>query len=325
LLAPLADVSQCLLAVSGGPDSLAMMVVTAHWAQEKRKGPRPVLSVATVDHGLRKEAADEARFVAKIAKSLGLKHKTLRWEGSKPRTGVQAAARDARYQLLCDHAATIGARALVLAHHADDQAETLLMRLCAGSGPAGLSGMSAVSLRDDLFVLRPFLDVPGARLKACLSGTGFSAIEDPSNSDARFTRVRFRGLRDSLESEGLDAARLGRLAKRMQRIEAALAVAVAEAERMAMIPQASGLRFAALLWTYPDEIILRVIGRAIARVGGRGAPDLAALEDVCLALSDTARDGKRLKRTLGGTVLTCDSAGVLKLVSENDPRQHKKA
>src|SRR5579884_4251327 len=169
-----------LLAVSGGPDSTALMWLTARWRAGLERGPK--LIAATVDHGLRPEALAEARQVAKLARELGIPHRILRWTGRKPETGVQEAARAARYRLLAAAARRSRAAAIVTAHTLDDQAETVLFRLARGSGITGLAGMRAIAplptaerkggteaaARPDnqLSVLRPFLKLPKSRLIA---------------------------------------------------------------------------------------------------------------------------------------------------------------
>src|SRR5207248_1118866 len=127
-----------VLAVSGGPDSIALMWLAARWRRSVSRGPR--LVAVTVDHGLREEAAREAREVKRLAHALDLEHRTMRWRGAKPQAGVPAAARLARYQLLAQVARTAGATHILNAHTRDDPAETLLMRLLRGSAHAGHAG-----------------------------------------------------------------------------------------------------------------------------------------------------------------------------------------
>ena len=131
--APLQPYSKVVLAVSGGADSLALLVLAAKW-RASAPTTTPELSVATVDHALRAGSTEEAAYVHDVANSFGIPHTTLTWSGEKPATRLQERARAARYDLLITHARTIGAGAIVTAHHAQDQAETVLMRLCAGSG-----------------------------------------------------------------------------------------------------------------------------------------------------------------------------------------------
>src|SRR5206468_6597304 len=129
-----------MLAVSGGPDSIALMWLAARWRRALKRGPR--LIAVTVDHDLRPEAAREARDVKRLANELDLPHRTLRWRGAKPKTGLPAAARAARHRLLADAARGSGATHILTAHTRDDQAETLLMRMLRGSGIAGLAAMA---------------------------------------------------------------------------------------------------------------------------------------------------------------------------------------
>src|SRR6516164_10826116 len=141
LFAGLASAPALVLAVSGGPDSVALMWLMARWRRTLSRGPQ--LLAVTVDHALRQESAREAREVKQLARALDLPHRTLRWSGAKPKTGVSAAAREVRYRLLAEAARAIRATHVLTAHTRDDQAETVLMRLVRGSGIAGLSAMAA--------------------------------------------------------------------------------------------------------------------------------------------------------------------------------------
>jgi tRNA(Ile)-lysidine synthase len=143
LFADLADASALVLAVSGGPDSTALLMLAARWRARRKRGPK--LLAVTVDHGLRPESAKEAAAAKRLARKLGVPHRTLRWRGAKPKTGVQEAARVARYRLLASAAARAGASHILTAHTLDDQAETVLFRLARGSGLAGLKGIARVS------------------------------------------------------------------------------------------------------------------------------------------------------------------------------------
>jgi tRNA(Ile)-lysidine synthase len=156
--APLAEAKALLLAVSGGPDSTALLLMAQAWAA--RRGGVPRLEAATVDHGLRPESADEARAVAALCEKLAIPHHTLLWQGEKPKTRLQERAREARYALLAQCAKAAGADVIVTGHHLDDQAETALFRLMRGSGVAGLRGMSAQSARDGVTIARPLLGFP---------------------------------------------------------------------------------------------------------------------------------------------------------------------
>src|SRR6202521_3272020 len=203
LFADWKGVPAIVLAVSGGPDSIAWMWLAARWRRTLARGPR--LIAVTVDHGLRAEAAREARDVKRLAKSLDLPHQTLRWTGPKPRTGVPAAARAARYRLLAQAARAHGATHVLTAHTRDDQAETLLMRLVRGSGISGLAAMARESEREGVFIARPFLNVSKSRLIATLAKADIGYADDPTNRDVSFTRPRIRSVIEGLATEGGDA------------------------------------------------------------------------------------------------------------------------
>src|SRR5262249_30982488 len=139
LFAGLRSAPAIILAVSGGPDSTALLLLAARWRAAITEGPR--LIAVTIDHGLRPEAADEARVVKKLAKQLGIRHRTLRWTGQKPVSGLQETARAVRYRLLRAAARGTGATHVLTAHTLDDQAETILIRMARGSGLVGLGAM----------------------------------------------------------------------------------------------------------------------------------------------------------------------------------------
>ena len=175
-------------AVSGGRDSLALVLLAHGWALA-RGGT--VLALI-VDHGLRAGSATEAKATRATLKRLGISAAVLKWTGAKPRSAIQQAAREARYRLLFEACRARGILHLLVAHHADDQAETIAMRRGRGSGPDGLAGMAALLEHSHLRLLRPLLAVPRARLTATLEAAGIEWIEDPSNADPRFERVRLR-------------------------------------------------------------------------------------------------------------------------------------
>src|SRR6202045_4052194 len=208
-----------VLAVSGGPDSIALMWLMARWRRAIRRGPR--LIAVTVDHGLRTEAAREARDVKRLAKILDLPHRTLRWTGAKPKTGLPAAARTARYRLLAQAARSSGATHILTAHTRDDQAETLLMRLFRGSGIAGLAAMAPLTEREGVWLARPFLNVSKSQLVATLKRAKVGFAEDPTKRDTHFSRPRIRAFRPVLAAEGGDARSLARLASQLARANAA--------------------------------------------------------------------------------------------------------
>jgi tRNA(Ile)-lysidine synthase len=174
--------------VSGGPDSLALLLLLDVWARQ-RGGSVVAL---TVDHGLRADSAAEACKVGAWAAARGIAHEVLSWTGEKPSAGIQAAARAARYRLLSDACAARGILHLAFAHHADDQAETVLFRSQRGSGPAGLAGMASSRSLGAVRLIRPLMAWPKAALIATCGQFGQSFIEDPSNSSDRYARTDLR-------------------------------------------------------------------------------------------------------------------------------------
>jgi tRNA(Ile)-lysidine synthase len=308
-----------VLAVSGGPDSTALMVLAAAWCRRHKDAPG--LTAVTVDHGLRPEARQEARSVKALAKELGVAHRTLRWSGPKPTTGLQARARATRYRLLADAARKLGATCVVTAHTLDDQGETVLLRLARGSGISGLAAMARVTPLGETLLVRPFLDVPKARLIATVRAAGIAAIEDPSNTDPRFTRARLRSLMPGLVEEGLGPERLARLARRVRRAEAAIEATVDAAVRFALEPWPGrgpiAIRLEAFA-TLPAEIALRLIGRAIALVGDEGPVELGKLEAL---MADFAETPAGFRRTLAGALVTVSGERIL--LQRAPPRRHR--
>ena len=295
LLAPLTRFPRVALAVSGGPDSLALMQLAAQLRTELGLS----LTVLTVDHGLRASSREEAVMVGRHAAALGLQHVLLAWESGEPRSAsLQARARAARYDLMTAYCHAHDIPALVTAHHLDDQAETVLMRLKRGSGLNGLAAIPEQGAWAGIAVLRPLLDVPKARFVATLQEAGMSFVCDPSNQDARFERARVRGSRDTLGVLGLTPKALALSARRLRRAREALD-ATAQSF-LAANGETSEAGYAlidrAALASAPQEIVLRALAHLIGAVGGGETPlQLAKLESLLVAL--VAHPGKA--RTLG--------------------------
>lgn len=272
LFAPAASEPAIGLAVSGGADSLALMLLAHGWATSLDRPPQ--LFVYSLDHGFRPEARDEVAMVLDIAASLGIPARALAWIGEKPQTGLQEAARQARYHLIGEAMAADGATMLLTAHHRADQAETVLMRLAHGSGIEGLKAMTALSTVEGVPVFRPLLDVEPSALAAIVDAAGLTPARDPSNDDTSYERVRWRQLLPTLAAEGLDSAALARFATRMAEADAALAqvtdLAFAQMVTLDGFGAASLPRdtFSAL----SPAIGRRVLGRVLNIVGGRQKP-----------------------------------------------------
>lgn len=208
----LATQKNIAVAVSGGGDSMALAILLAEWCRDKSIQ----LHAITVDHGLRSESADEAKTVAKILKPLGITHKILKWEGVKPKTKIQEAARDARYRLLSEYCLSKKIAYLCVGHHGQDQMETILFRMAKGTGLDGLSGMRPVNILDNgLTLLRPLLPVSHQDLLETLKSRKIEWIEDPSNINDRYARVRIRNIIGVLENEGLSPERISALSQRV--------------------------------------------------------------------------------------------------------------
>lgn len=322
LFAGLRDAPALLLAVSGGPDSMALLHLAHRWRALSTSGPP--LRVATVDHGLRPQAAAEAELVAEQAGFLGLPHATLAWIGEKPSGGLQARAREARYRLLCEHARLIGAPFILTAHHADDQAETVLMRLGRGSGIAGLAAMDRItSLRDGIALVRPFLDIPKRSLMAICTDRALAFVIDPSNENPAYHRARLRGQADAAADLGLDTPTLLRLSRRMARADNALE---AETDRIMALLCPVGLpgRWCADLGPIgaaTPEIVQRVVGRAVLAVAGPGHLPLERLEALADALRAALGTRRPYRGTLAGTLLALDAAGTLTVTPEPPRRR----
>ncbi len=314
------------IAVSGGADSIALMHLVAGWAnaadsktgeraEELPAGIAPVL-VITVDHGLRPESAEEAAWVGHEAARLGFAHVVLRWTGPKPRTGIQEAARAARYALICEHLGRESLpqpRQVLLAHHLDDQAETVLMRLARGSGVDGLSGMRETEpriwLRRDhpveertVLLRRPLLSVPKSRLEATLAAAGAEWIQDPSNADMRFERARLRAAVRERNALGLTAGKLALTARRLASARSALEAAQHGLARAAV--DLHGGAWASIdakrLAEAAPELALRLLRSVIGAFGGQSEPPgRSKVED----LLERLRSPGGAALTLGGAII----------------------
>lgn len=199
------------VAVSGGGDSVALLRAL-HQAFE-HVGPQ--VFAASVNHGLRPEAATECAFVHDLCQSLKVPHTTLAWDGTTAQGNLQAAAREARYRLLATWAQKNGITHVFLGHTADDQAETVMMALGRGAGPDGLSGMRPEMTRNGINYLRPYLHVTRAALRRSLRDIGQSWMDDPSNEDMAYQRVRLRQLLPVLSDAGVPLEAFGQVAENM--------------------------------------------------------------------------------------------------------------
>ena len=284
--------------------------MTSEWAA--RRGAR--VFAATVDHRLRPASAAEAAGVSALCETLGVPHATLVWSGPKPSTRLMERAREARYRLLVAHARTVGADMIATAHHADDQAETVLFRLMRGSGVAGLAGMAALSERDGVTLARPLLSIAKADLVAVCRARGVPFVEDPSNADRSYARPRLRALMGALAEEGLDAEGFGRLARRAAEADAALATMTEAAEaRLGENPIDAGA-----LVLEPIAVVQRLVMRRIAAVGGKDESriGLEKIEGLATRLCDAVASNRPLAANIGGVLVRLTAKGRLDFVAE---------
>lgn len=313
-LGPFERAPEIAVGVSGGADSLALALLAAGWA--RARGGRAV--ALTVDHGLRPEAAAEARQVKRWLAARGIAQVTLRWGGPKPETGVQAAARAARYALLAGWCRRHAVLHLLLAHQADDLAETFLIRLAHGSGLDGLAAMPAIADLDGVRLLRPLLVVARARLSATLAARRQAWLEDPSNVNPAFERARLRAALPQLELAGIRSQTAAAAARALGRARAHFDDEVAsllahlrlEPEGWARVP-------AALFAEPPRPLALRALARLLMTIGGNDYPPGSA---PLARLLDWIVEGRSRGRTLGGCRLLRRHAELLVLPEMPDPQ-----
>ena len=286
------------VAVSGGSDSMTLALLAADWTR-RRRGE---ITILTVDHGLRPESAVEARQVGRWLKAHYIRHRILRWQPPDGALagGVQAAARDARYELLTAWCRARGVLHLALAHQQEDQAETLLLRLARGSGLDGLAAMAPIAERDGVRIVRPLLPIPRARLGATLERRGQPWIDDPSNENPAHARVRLRRLMPALAAEGFAAQRLAATADHLARARAAIddAVSALLAEAAALFPAGYVRLDPQAFASAPAEVSLRALARCLVTVGGGG---YGPRHERLIRLHEALRHGKLAGgATLGG-------------------------
>jgi tRNA(Ile)-lysidine synthase len=282
------------VAVSGGADSIATAILAMAWVRN-REG---TLRAFIVDHGLRPDSADEAALVAERLARLGIPARRLSWVGPKPRSAIQATARDARYRLLAAACREEGILHLLLGHHRDDQVETVVLRRRAGSGPRGLAAMAAVRELRDVRLLRPLLAVPKGRLIATLRARGLPWIEDPSNQAERFARAALRRVVIADSADTFDATR--RLAADRAAEDRSVAL------RMAQAVEIHPLGFLTVDLRPPFALDIEIVRRLLQTIGGSPLPprgtalrrlvDLLGARDACRTLAGciVRRSGDRL-------------------------------
>ena len=296
-----------VLAVSGGPDSMAMAAHALDW---RAQSPDITLRAVIVDHGIRHNAAAEASRVQSWLVSMGLDASIETVSERAPSAGVQRWAREKRYHCLSDHARADHA-VVVTAHHADDQAETIAMRLAAGSGLGGLSGMAAETQRGDMTIYRPFLDMPGHDLRQILHERDIPYVNDPSNQNENFERIAWRMRRSGLEGEGITTQQLLKLRECSSYLDGALRSSIESA-----MAGHWGIVACGAMWLDKDAV-LRLPDMAAAALvrsicGARGQATWPVSHDAAKALLSAVagRHDDGIATTLAG-LEWCTKAGVI--------------
>lgn len=292
--------------VSGGPDSMALLWLLSRWAKDRDVS----IAAYTVDHGLRRESAQEARMVSDWVKNWPkVAHHVLVWEGEKPESRILEEARGKRYALIADAMTQSGAACLFVAHHRDDQAETFLIRLAKGSGLDGLGAMRPVQKMDNgITLLRPLLDISKDDLILLCKDNNIPYVDDPTNKNEDYLRPRLRAAQSVLEEEGLSAKRLAMTAKRLARASSALddlahdlfTAALAEEREDGFVFDYKALHAA------HEELVLRVLLLAMNRIhpDGHYGPRLEKTENL---LARILRGGDFKGATLGGCIFAIDA------------------
>jgi tRNA(Ile)-lysidine synthase len=296
------------VAVSGGGDSMALLDLARAWSIRRKVA----LCAVTVNHGLRPEAADEAEMVGAFCTARGIAHDTLRWTGWDGKGNLQAAAREARRGLLIDWAGAKGLKAVLVGHTADDQAETVLMRLARGSGVDGLAGIP-VRTGGAIPFLRPLMGMGRAELRDYLIAEGIAWVDDPSNDDEGFDRVRARKMMDALANLGLTQERLLQTAAHMQAAQTVLKAEALRRARVDVTTDGADLVLARSVFDLAaSDTEPRLLAAAIGWVGGEAAyrPRFASLKDA----AEAVLAGRT--RTIAGVILSPQAGGKVRLTRE---------
>jgi tRNA(Ile)-lysidine synthase len=293
LFATLKNERHVALAVSGGSDSMAMLRLAAQWSKDSVK-----LTVLTVDHGLRREAAAEAAQVAAWCVALSIDHQTLRWQGEKPKTGVQAKARAARYDLMAAWCIRNRVSWLLTAHTQDDQAETVFMRQARTNTVESLAGIWETSAWGDVGIMRPLLSQRRADLRDFLNRVGQPWIDDPSNQDEKFERIRAR--KALSEDRIVELAQIAIEAGRAARVLESSAKAWL-AQNLAIFPEGYGTVPRVAFCALEAELQRRVLQQLVQGFGAGNRVDPGELTH----LSGWIAGGGLSRRTLGGAVIAC--------------------
>jgi len=306
LFQPIADARHVALAVSGGSDSIAMLRLADDW--RRRQSNAPKLTVLTVDHGLRADSAREAAQVAEWTTALGVNHAILAWRGAKPVTGIQAKARNARYDLMSGWCRNHDAAWLLTGHTLEDQAETVLMRLARTTSIDSLAGIPRLGQWRGIRLFRPLLGTSRVALRSLLGKLGQSWIDDPSNEDERFERVRIRKAMPMLRELGITAEALAELARRAgDAVQGLWRAAEDWVSSHLKVHEAGYCTFPLVPFTdQSEELKMRILGLTVSRHGSGKMPEPHELELLAAWV-----DSGGSRRTLGGALIVRRKASLL--------------
>ena len=306
------------VAVSGGVDSVCLLCWLAKMGLN--------IVALHVNHGLREVATTEEEYVKNLCTKLNVPCQTFHWTGKKPTTGLEAAARDARYKFMTDWCHENGVRYLVLAHQADDQIETFLMNLGRGSGIYGLAGMQSVAQRDGIYMLRPLLDVKRSELIKYCDDNNIKYYHDAMNDDTQYTRVRIRKNRNLMDSKlGISDDRILLAIKNLGRVRDAL-VAEVDALVESVRCRGGGMFSQSFLFDLGDDIRLKFLGTLIKNIGGDSyQPRLKSLNAALDKLSNDCKFtlGHCTVRRLGEKILVVPEGSKTTFRKRNEKRQSK--
>jgi tRNA(Ile)-lysidine synthase len=273
--------------VSGGRDSMCLLRLLKRWKKLNIEAPKII--AVSIDHALRKESESECKLVKSWCNELGIEHHTLNWEGIKPSTSVQQKAREARYKLLIDFCNQNKIKALVMAHHLEDQVETFFMRLARGSGIDGLRSMQYCRVQSGVDIIRPLLSIKKSRLLETLINFDQKWIDDPSNLDERYERVRVRKYIENLNDIDIDLKNISKSITRLTRSQIAL-----ELMSLKIFNDISSIDNAgyvsidnAKLLVCNEEIQLRILQMSLNTVSGNRHISLNSLENIIRRIQDS--------------------------------------
>lgn len=286
------------IAVSGGSDSMALAILVKNYCNDKG-----INCIAlTVDHGLRKDSKNEAIQVKNWLKPLGYNHEILTWEGAKPESNIQAEARKARYQLLTKYCIDNNIKSLLLAHHIEDQAETVVMRLLRGSSLNGLQAMLPIRSHNKINIIRPLLGFTKSELQELLISEGQKWIEDPSNQNIDYDRVWLRKMLATHRNSSLLHKRLAETVSRLQQTQEYLSSQIDQYWQENVRVDNKGYVWLDKIWfnSVHREIQYQIFHKAIKIVSGRQS---ALRYDSLNKALDVASKEEATRHTLGGCII----------------------